>query len=134
MRKKLPDLIISDVVMPGIDGIELCRRIKSDQATAGIPIMLMTALRYDDASVAEGLEAGADDYLEADAPPSLLTRKARRLIAETREKRARLDAEAALRHSETMAAMGNGLPARHEVRNPLFEYLFNTRRLRSALQ
>jgi PAS domain S-box-containing protein len=99
MQGGLPGLIISDVVMPEVDGIELCRRIKSDPATVDIPILLISGLRYDDASVAEGLDAGADDYLEIDAPPSLLVKKARRLIAQAVEKRARLQAEAALRES-----------------------------------
>src|SRR5688572_15898288 len=53
-----PDLIISDVVMPGMDGIELCRQLKTDPATCAIPILLLSALRYDEDAILEGLRAG----------------------------------------------------------------------------
>jgi CheY-like chemotaxis protein len=89
-----PDLIISDVVMPGIDGIELCRRLKTDPVTADIPILLVTALRYDEAAIVEGLRAGADDYLQAYAPIELLRRKVEHLIAEhQRAEAVRLESE-----------------------------------------
>jgi two-component system, cell cycle sensor histidine kinase and response regulator CckA len=100
LERQSPDLIISDVVMPGMDGIELCRLIKSDAATAEIPVLLVSGLRYDDASVLKGLQAGADEYLEIDAPPSLLLNKVGRLIAQTRANQARLKAEIALGESE----------------------------------
>ena len=56
------NLIISDVMMPGIDGFELCRRVKSDITLSHIPIILLTA-RTTDVSRIEGLQLGADDYL-----------------------------------------------------------------------
>ncbi|MGH9968502.1 MAG: PAS domain S-box protein [Pyrinomonadaceae bacterium] len=59
-----PDLIISDVVMPVLDGIELCRRLKQDVRTASIPVMLMSGIRTSPDDGIEGLTAGADDYLD----------------------------------------------------------------------
>src|SRR6185295_9794045 len=57
IRSVRPDVIVSDVVMPEINGIEFCRKLKAEAATAGIPVLLVSSLRYDDEAVEEGLEA-----------------------------------------------------------------------------
>src|SRR6185436_13914419 len=61
-RQQRPDLILLDIMMPKVDGIEVCRRLKSDPAFAVIPIILVTA-KADSKDVVMGLEAGADEYL-----------------------------------------------------------------------
>src|SRR5947209_16849247 len=61
-RQHLPDLILLDVMMPKLDGFEVCRRLKGDASLPFMPIILVTA-KADSADVVAGLEAGADEYL-----------------------------------------------------------------------
>jgi PAS domain S-box-containing protein len=61
-REELPDLVLSDIMMPGLDGFGLLRELRSDPRTQAIPIILLSARAGEESSV-EGLNAGADDYL-----------------------------------------------------------------------
>src|SRR6478672_6805330 len=56
-----PNLVISDVVMPVVDGLELCRRLKDDERTTYVPVMLVSGIRRSDDDGLLGLHAGADD-------------------------------------------------------------------------
>ncbi len=75
-----PDLVISDVMMPRMDGAELCRIIKSDPRHAALPVILLTARNGLDERV-EGLEAGADDYLVKPFHTRELVARSRNLVA-----------------------------------------------------
>jgi DNA-binding response OmpR family regulator len=73
-RAERPDLAVLDVMMPKLDGFELTRRLRADEATREIPIILLTA-RAQDADLEEGFAAGADDYLRKPfSPQELRTR------------------------------------------------------------
>jgi len=78
-ESELPDIILLDVMMPGMDGFEVCRRIKASPKTAHIPIILVTALDQPSDRVA-GLEAGADDFLTKPVDDFALFARVRSLV------------------------------------------------------
>ncbi len=78
-RTHLPDLIISDIMMPVMDGWQLCKRLKSDVATSHIPIILLTARGGEDSQM-KGYELGADDYITKPFRPTLLLARIGNLI------------------------------------------------------
>jgi PAS domain S-box-containing protein len=92
-EREHPDLIISDVSMPRMDGIEMCRHIRQHPDLQLTPVLLVSAIRKDSDSVVEGLRVGADDYLEVPYDSMSLIAKIVRLL----EKR---QAEKALKQSE----------------------------------
>jgi DNA-binding response OmpR family regulator len=79
VRSKPPDLIVLDVMLPQIDGLEVCRLLRANEATAQIPIIMLTA-RADESERIVGLEIGADDYLPKPFSPNELVARVRALL------------------------------------------------------
>ncbi len=76
LRAAPPDIVVLDVMLPGIDGFEVCRRVR---AAGSIPIIMFTA-RSDDVDVVSGLEAGADDYVVKPVQPRVLDARIRAVL------------------------------------------------------
>jgi two-component system cell cycle response regulator len=74
-----PDLVLLDVMMPGVDGFETCRRLKSHSGTRLIPVVLVTSLR-DPADRIRGIDAGADDFISKPFNPHELRARVRSLV------------------------------------------------------
>jgi two-component system cell cycle response regulator len=79
MASELPDIVLLDVMMPGMDGFEVCRRIKANSKTAHIPVVMVTALDQPSDRVA-GLDAGADDFLTKPVDDTALFARVRSLV------------------------------------------------------
>lgn len=78
-KSDTPDLIILDLMLPGIDGLEVCRLLKRDDKTAHIPIVMLTA-KGEEADVVTGLELGADDYVTKPFSPKVLVARVRAVL------------------------------------------------------
>lgn len=79
VRNSRPMLILLDLMLPGLDGLEVCRRLKSDQDTATIPIVMLTA-KGEEADIVSGLELGADDYITKPFSPRVMVARARAVL------------------------------------------------------
>jgi len=77
-----PDLILLDVMLPGIDGFEVCRAIKNHAILENIPVLMLTA-RTDDEDIINGLETGADDYITKPFRPKILLAKVKTALRRT---------------------------------------------------
>jgi len=83
-RQGRPDLILLDLMLPGIDGLEVCRRLQSDPLTRAIPIIMVTA-KGEDADIVTGLELGADDYIIKPFSPRVLLARVRAVFRRNRK-------------------------------------------------
>lgn len=81
-RAKLPDLIILDLMLPGIDGLEVCKKLKRDTKTENIPVIMLTA-KGEETDIVTGLELGADDYITKPFSPKILIARVRRILHRT---------------------------------------------------
>jgi len=94
LAARQPDLVVLDVNLPDFDGFEVCRRLKADPATSGIPILYLSALYYDLEHRIRGLEQGADAYLKQPVEPRELVATAHALLrARSVERAVRLSEE-----------------------------------------
>jgi len=78
-RTKQPDLVLLDLMLPGIDGLEVCRRLKKESATENIPIVMLTA-KGEESDIVAGLELGADDYVTKPFSPKVLIARVRAVV------------------------------------------------------
>jgi two-component system phosphate regulon response regulator PhoB len=78
-RSKQFDLVLLDLLLPGLDGLEICRILKSDSKTAHLPIIMVTA-KGEEADIVSGLELGADDYVTKPFSPRVLVARVRAVL------------------------------------------------------
>ena len=79
-----PDLVLLDLMLPGIDGFEVCRRLKSDTETRKVPIIILTA-KGEESDIVSGLELGADDYITKPFKPRVLIARIRSVLRRSKK-------------------------------------------------
>lgn len=94
-QREIPDIIITDCMMPKMDGVTLCRHIRTDERTSHVPVIMLTA-KADSESKMEGLETGADDYIPKPFSLHELSVRVKNLIAQRQRMRERFSREVKL--------------------------------------
>jgi len=107
-RKQPPDLIVLDLMLPAVDGLEVCRRLKANSKTRDIPIMMLTA-KSEEGDMIAGLDCGADDYIAKPFSPRVLNARVKALL---RRKEAELQASLEVTIDVQELSIH---PGRHEV-------------------
>ena len=82
VSKRRPDLVLLDLMLPGTDGIEICRMIKSEDKTKNIPVIMLTA-KGEESDVVVGLQMGADDYMTKPFSPKVLVARVKAVLRRT---------------------------------------------------
>ena len=108
-----PDLVVLDLMLPGADGLDVCRQLKSDPATRRIPIVMLTA-RSEDADVVVGLELGADDYITKPFSPRVLAARVKTVLRRKESEAARdelpIERDELIIYPERFEVQVNGQP------------------------
>jgi two-component system, OmpR family, alkaline phosphatase synthesis response regulator PhoP len=81
-KDQVPDLVVLDLMLPGVDGLDVCRALKADAKTAHVPIVMLTA-KGEEADIVTGLELGADDYMTKPFSPRVLLARIRSVLRKT---------------------------------------------------
>jgi len=106
-RRVVPDLILLDIMLPGMDGLEVCRLLKRDPVTEKIPIIMLTA-KGEESDIITGLEIGADDYMPKPFSPKIVIARIRNLLR--RKSRTDVDDTSTIKIKDLTIH-----PGRHEV-------------------
>jgi len=106
--RERPDLVVLDLMLPGIDGLEVCRRLRGDDATKSIPVIMLTA-KVEESDVILGLGVGADDYVTKPFSPRILLARVRAVLRRGHPGEPGGDRPAVTRGPLTIT------PSRHEV-------------------
>jgi two-component system phosphate regulon response regulator PhoB len=106
-RAKLPDLVVLDLMLPGVDGLEVCKILKNDPKTSHIPVIMLSA-KGEEADVVTGLELGADDYVTKPFSPRILSARIKVVLRRGGDKNGQ-DGRAIQAHNVAI------FPDRHEV-------------------
>jgi len=113
MAARPPDLILLDLMLPGMDGVSFCRLLKANPSQSAIPIVMLTA-KGEEADIVEGLDAGADDYLTKPFSPKVLLARVRAVLRRAETDRSR--PEEAAGEGKIIQIHGITIdPARHQV-------------------
>ena len=107
-RASPPDVVVLDLMLPGVDGLEVCRLLRRDNRTKDVPVVMLTA-RGEEGDVVKGLEIGADDYVTKPFSPRVLLARVRAVL---RRRGAELADQTAVVQRGTLSMD----PRRHEVR------------------
>jgi two-component system phosphate regulon response regulator PhoB len=106
-KSKVPDLIVLDLLLPGMDGLEVCKLLKADSKTQYIPVVMLTA-KTEETDVVTGLEVGADDYITKPFSPKILIARIRTVLR--RKIKAAVDADGVVKVHDLVIN-----PGRHEA-------------------